>query len=137
MNSEKPILNGPLYGRLARISRPKLNRLGLHEGVQMLDGRVAHTSLGCNTQVCSFEEFAPGHPVRLEHLVPDHLGIHSLNALIAEIWRNARYDLLNYNCEIFARRAVLQKAESPQVGVWMAVLAIAGIWYASGNKLSP
>jgi hypothetical protein len=42
-----------------------------------------------------------------------------------------RYDLLNYNCEIFARRVVLQKPESPQVGFWMAVLAIAGLWYAS------
>ncbi|OGQ60227.1 MAG: hypothetical protein A3J24_09940 [Deltaproteobacteria bacterium RIFCSPLOWO2_02_FULL_53_8] len=131
MTSEKPILKGPLYGRIARISRPKLNAPGLHEGVQMLDGRVAHTSWGRNTQVCSFEEFASGHPVRLEHLVPHTLSIHSLNALNAEIRRNARYDLLNYNCEIFARRAVLQKSESPQVGFWTAVLAITGIWYAS------
>lgn len=134
MTSEKPILQGPLCGRIARISRPKLNAPGLHEGVQMLDGRVAHTSLGSDTQVCSFEEFASGHPVRLEHLVPYTLNIHSLNALNAEIRRNARYDLLNYNCEIFARRAVLQKAESPQVGFWMALLAITGIWYASATS---
>lgn len=134
MTTDKPILRGPLYGRIARISRPKLNAPGLHEGVQMLDGRVAHTSLGHDTQVCSFEEFASGHPVRLEHLVPPSLSIHSLNALNAEIRRNARYDLLNYNCEIFARRAVLQKAESPQVGFWMALLAISGIWYASATS---
>jgi hypothetical protein len=57
--------------------------------------------------------------------------MHSLNALNAEIQRNARYDLLTYNCEIFARRGVLQKSESPQVWLGMAVLAIAGIWYAS------
>ena len=131
MTSEKPILKGPLYGRIARISRPKLNAPGLHEGVQMLDGRVAHTSWGRNTQVCSFEEFASGHPVRLEHLVPHTLSIHSLNALNAEIRRNARYDLLNYNCEIFARGAGFKKVESRQVGFWTAVLAITGIWYAS------
>lgn len=134
MTSEKPILQGPLYGRIARISRPKLNAPGLHEGVQMLDGRVAHISLRRGTQVCRFEEFASGHPVRLEHLVPHTLNIQSLNALNAEIRRNARYDLLNYNCEIFARRAVLQKSESPQVGFWMALLAITGIWYASATS---
>lgn len=131
MTTEKPILQSPLYGRIARISRPKLNAPGLHEGVQMLDGRVAHISMGRGTQVCCFEEFASGHPVRLEHLVPHTLSIHSLNALNAEIRRNARYDLLNHNCEIFARRAVLQKPESPQVGFWMALLAISGLWYAS------
>lgn len=134
MTAEKPILQGPLYGSIARISRAKLNAPGRHEGVQMLDGRVAQTSWGRNTQICSFEEFASGHPVRLEHLVPHTLSFHSLNALNAEIRRNARYDLLNYNCEIFARRAVLQKSESPQVGFWMAVLAITGIWYASATS---
>lgn len=136
MTAQKPILKEPLYERVVRISRPKISAPGLHEGVQMLDGRVAHTSWGRNTQICSFEKFASGHPVRLEHLVPHTLSIHSLNVLNAEIRRNAHYDLLNYNCEIFARHAVLQKAESPQVSFWMAVLAIAGIWYASGNKLS-
>ncbi len=131
MTSAKPLLKGPLYGRIVRISRPKLNAPGRHEGVQILDGRVAHTSWGRNTQVCSFEEFAAGHAVRLEHLVPFTLSMHSLNALNAEIQRNARYDLLTYNCEIFARRGVLQKSESPQVWLGMAVLAIAGIWYGS------
>jgi hypothetical protein len=131
VTAAKPILTSPMYGRIARISRPKLNAPGLHEGVQMLDGRVAHTSWRRNTQICSFEEFASGHPVQLEYLVPQTLSIRSLNALNAEIRRNARYDLLNYNCEIFARRAVLQKPESPQVGFWMAALAIAGLLYAS------
>jgi hypothetical protein len=136
MTAEKPILKAPLYGRIARISRPKLNAPGVHEGVQMLDGRVAHISWERRTQICSFEEFASGHSIRLEHLVPNDLSIHALNALNAEIRRNASYDLLAYNCEIFARRVVLQKAESPQVGFWMVVLTIAGILYASGNKLS-
>ena len=89
MTAEKPILKAPLYGRIARISRPKLNAPGVHEGVQMLDGRVAHISWGRTTQICSFEEFASGYPVRLEHLVPQSLSIHSLNALNAEIRRNA------------------------------------------------
>lgn len=131
MTVANSIMTGPLYGRIARISRPKLNAPGVHEGVQMLDGRVAHTSWGRNTQVCSFEAFAAGHPVKLEYLVPQTLSIESLNALNSEIRRNARYDLLNYNCEIFARRAVLQKPESPQVGFWMATLAIVGLVYAS------
>lgn len=134
MTSEKPVLKAPLYGRIARISRPKLNAPGIHEGVQMLNGCVAHTSWGRNTQICSFEEFASGHPVQLEYLVPQTLSIHSLSALNTEIRRNARYDLLNYNCEIFARRAVLQKPESPQVGFWMAALAIAGLLYASTSS---
>jgi len=136
MTSEKAVLKAPLYGRIARISRPKLNAPGIHEGVQMLDGRVAHISWGRSTKVCSFEEFASGQPVRLEHLVPQSLSTHSPNALNAEIRRNARYELLDYNCEIFARRALLQKFESPQVGFWMVGLAIAGIFYASSNKLS-
>lgn len=131
MTVANSIMTGPLYGRIARISRPKLNAPGVHEGVQMLDGRVAHTSWGRNTQICSFEEFAAGHQVKLEYLVPQTLSIHSLNALNAEIRRNARYDLLNYNCEIFARRSVLQKSESPQVGFWMATLAIVGLVYVS------
>lgn len=134
MTAAKPILADPLYGRIARISRPKLNAPGLHEGVQMLDGRVAHTSWGRNTQVCSFEEFAAGHPVKLEHLVPHTLNVNSLHALNTEIQRNARYDLLNYNCEIFARRAVLQKPESPQVGFWGTALAVVGLIYASASS---
>jgi hypothetical protein len=131
MTSEKVILKTPLYGRIVRISRPKLSAPGVHEGVQMLDGRVAHLSWGLNTQICSFEKFASGRPVTLEYLVPQSMSTHAISALNAEIQRNARYDLLNYNCEVFARRVVLQKPESPQVGFWLGLLAIAGIWYAS------
>lgn len=133
MSAEKPLLARPLYGRIARISRPKLNAPGQHEGVQILDGRVAHTSAGTNTQVCSFAEFAAGHCVRLEYLVPQTLSMHALNVLNTEIQRNARYDLLNYNCEIFARQVTLQQPVSPQVRFWMAALGIVGIWYASNQ----
>lgn len=129
-------LIGPIYGRIARVSRPKLNAPGTHDGVQLLDGRVAHTSLDENTRICSFQEFAAGHPVRLEYMLPHTRHWQSLKVLNDELARNARYNLLDYNCEIFARKVVLQEPKSPQVGFWLAIGALLGVWFLSGHRLA-
>lgn len=41
------------------------------------------------------------------------------------------YHLVSSNCEIFARKALLEKAESPQALGWTVLVLIAGFWYLS------
>ncbi len=43
------------------------------------------------------------------------------------------YHLINSNCEIFARKALLEKAESPQALGWTFLVLIAGFWYLSSQ----
>lgn len=136
MTSEPIYLLGPMFGAMARISRPKLSGPGTHEGVLLPDGRVAHTSVGVNTNVCDFWEFSAGKPVKVESVLPQALHLHALSVLNDELARNVPYDLLAYNCEIFSRKVVLQEPRSPQVGFWMSVGAVLGIWWLSQQAVA-
>lgn len=48
-------------GRFARISRPKLNGFGSHEGVLLPSGLVVHLTQDRGICLVSMAEFAQGH----------------------------------------------------------------------------
>lgn len=123
-----------LYGRLARISRPKLSGPGTHEGVIFPSGMVVDISAGAGIQVRDLETFRAGKVVHIEAEVPrrNHgIAISQTQALLRE---NAPYDLVVNNCEIFARKATLAKPNSPQVAFWAIVGFLVGA-YALRGKL--
>lgn len=43
------------------------------------------------------------------------------------------YHLLNSNCEIFSRKALREKAESPQALGWTLIALVAGLCYLSSH----
>ena len=106
----------PLYGRVARISRPKLYSMpGEHEAVLLPDGRVAHITAGKFPEIVSFDEFAQDLPVRLlAELDPSqiHAAIWRLNRLLR---KRAPYDPLFGNCESFARKVMGEPGVSWQI----------------------
>lgn len=122
MNKLQPILSAAPYGRLARISRPKLLGLIRHEGVLLPDGRVVHTRPLGGTQICLYTTFKAGFDVRVEYELPPQRHPHAIAVLYQLLATNAPYDLITNNCEIFARQVVLEKPMSPQLGFW----AVAG-----------
>ena len=112
--SSSPSFN--LYGRIARVSRPKLHQLpGEHEGILLPDGRIAHICAGRHPEIVSFESYAQGLPVRLvDELQPSQNGaaIARLNALLRS---RAPYDFLFGNCETFARKVMGEPGVSWQI----------------------
>lgn len=123
MNRPQLIFSSAPRGRLARISRPKLFGFIRHEGVLLPDGRVVHTSPSGGTKICSYAEFKAGFEVKVECELPSHRHPHAITVLNQLLATNAPYDLITNNCEIFARKVVLEKPASPQLGFW----AVAGV----------
>lgn len=105
-----------LYGRVARISRPKLQNMpGEHEAVLLPDGRIAHVSAGRFPEVVSYRQYAQGLPVRLiSELEPSQTpaALTRLNALLR---KRAPYDFIFGNCETFARKVMGEPGVSWQV----------------------
>ncbi|OHA83387.1 MAG: hypothetical protein A2937_03625 [Candidatus Yonathbacteria bacterium RIFCSPLOWO2_01_FULL_47_33b] len=114
------------YSRMAVIARDKLTGFGEHWGILLPTGYVAHNTDERNTHVVTFEEFAAGKPVKVIREVPpsEHRGTYW--RLQAELAAARPYDLLQYNCEIFANTVTGYKPESPQVKGWalLALLAL-------------
>lgn len=113
-----------LYGRVARISRPKLHNMpGEHEAVLLPDGRAAHITAGRFPELVSFQEYAQGLPVRLlAELDPSqtYAAIERLNVLLQQ---RTPYDPLFGNCETFARKVMGEPGVSWQI-VTAAILAV-------------
>jgi hypothetical protein len=108
---------------MAVIERDKLTGFGKHWGVLLPDGWVAHCTEDRNGHMVPFEEFAAGKPVKVIREVPpsEHRGTYwRLNDALAQ---PRAYDLIQYNCEIFANTVTGYKPESPQVKGW-ALLAL-------------
>lgn len=105
-----------LFGRVARISRPKLHNMpGEHEGVLLPDGRVAHICAGRHPEIVSYWDFAQGLQVRLlaeldVRQTPD--AIARLNLLLR---KRMPYDFLLGNCETFARKVMGEPGISWQI----------------------
>lgn len=116
-----------LYGRVARISRPKLHNIpGEHEAVLLPDGRAAHITAGRFPEIVSFQEYAQGLPVRLVaelDFSQTNAAIGRLNALLR---KRAPYDPLFGNCETFARKVMGEPGVSWQI-VTAAVLTFGAI----------
>lgn len=131
MNKQQLISSDAPHGRLARISRPKLWGLIRHEGVLMPDGRVVHTSPAGGTRVSSFSEFKAGFKVSVEYELPIHRHAQALEVLNRLLVASAPYDLIANNCEIFARKVMLEKPASPQLGFWAVAGLCAAVWCMS------
>lgn len=105
-----------LYGRVARISRPKLQNMpGEHEAVLLPDGRAAHITAGRLPEIVSFQEYAQGLPVRLVAELDSsqtNAAIKRLNALLRQ---RAPYDPVFGNCETFARKVMGEPGVSWQI----------------------
>jgi hypothetical protein len=126
-------LAGPTYGRLARISRPKISGVGRHEGVLLPSGHVAHTTPDQGPHMCSFQNFSRTLPVIVEKELPaiqHQPAIESVRELLSI---KEPYHLISSNCEIFARKALLEKAESPQALGWTFLVLIAGLLYLNSQ----
>ncbi len=105
-----------LYGRVARISRPKLRNMpGEHEAVLLPDGRIAHATAGRFPEIVSYQQYAEGLPVRLiSELDPSQTpaAIRRLNVLLRQ---RAPYDFFFGNCETFSRKVMGEPGVSWQV----------------------
>lgn len=116
-----------LYGRVARISRPKLQNIpGEHEAVLLPDGRAAHITAGRFPEIVSLQEYAQGLPVRLVAELDSsqtYAAIERLNALLR---KRAPYDPLFGNCETFARKVMGEPGVSWQI-VTAFVLAFGAV----------
>lgn len=122
-----------VYGRMARISRPKLTGMGSHEGVLLPNGYVIHLAQEDGVQLVTLEQFAHGHVTEIRFELAQHLHPLALEQLHQLVQQRGAYDLILNNCEIFARQAVLQKPESPQVLFW-ALLSFIGVLMLSGGN---
>ncbi len=112
-----------LYGRVARISRPKLQNVpGEHEAVLLPDGRAAHITAGRFPEIVSFQEYAQGLPVRLVAELDSSQTYAAIDRLNALLRKRDPYDPLFGNCETFARKVMGEPGVSWQI-VTAVVLA--------------
>lgn len=99
---------------IALVSRPKLNLLGTHYGVDLGNGSVLDPQQD-GIRIVSQQDFAKGHPVKIEckrKTSPmEWLEIFS-------IAKTFKYDLVDNNCEHTSRGIVEKKKESRQVQYW-------------------
>ena len=123
----------PLYGRIARISRPKVSGLGRHEGVLLPTGAVAHTTAEQGPHLCSFEQFARALPVQVEKELPVLEHASAINIVRGLLLEREPYHPWNNNCEIFARKALLEKPSSPQALGLAFVAILAGLLYLNSQ----
>lgn len=99
---------------VGQVSRPKLAGPGLHKGVLLPDGNVAHMQPG-GAQVVTLDEFSQGRPVTFETAAPEPLYQQIQRRAYASIGRTLPYDWVNRNCEHYSSWVLTGKAESAQV----------------------
>lgn len=115
-----------LYGRVARISRPKLQNMpGEHEAILLPDGRAAHITAGRFPEIVSFQEYAQGLPVRLVAELDSSQTYAAIGRLNTLLRQRAPYDPLFGNCETFARKVMGEPGVS-----WQIVIAAALVFGA-------
>lgn len=115
---------------ISLISRPKLNLLGIHYGVDLGNGKVLDPQQN-GIQIISRQDFGKGHPVKIESKrlanLTEWLGIFSLT-------ENFKYDLLDNNCEHASRLIVEKKKESKQVTYFFFGLFVFSLIYILSKK---
>lgn len=115
-------------GRMARISRPKLTGFGSHEGVLLPSGMVVHLTQEHGICLVTMEDFAQGHAIAYNFELPPERHPEAMLRLNSLLLENRQYDLILNNCEIFARKAVLQTPDSPQVVLCAVVAFFVAAW---------
>lgn len=105
-----------LFGRVARISRPKLHNMpGEHEGVLLPDGRVAHICAGRHPEIVSYRDYAQGLQVRLLAELDVRETSEAIARLNTLLRRRVPYDFFFGNCETFARKVMGEPGVSWQI----------------------
>ncbi|MDP1680977.1 MAG: NC domain protein [Burkholderiales bacterium] len=122
-----------IYGRMARISRPKLSGVSRHEGVLLPTGDVAHTTQDKGAHVCSWAQFKGNHPIKIERELHPVMHQQALLRLQDLLEKRHPYDPVLNNCEIFARTILLEEPQSPQVGFWMVAAFFAALWLGAAG----
>jgi hypothetical protein len=97
------------------VSRPKLDGIGKHFGVDFQDGRIVHLLTDGRVEFTTPDGFACGQDVAIEVEIPGQKYLEVQDRVLA-LMRNPRpYYLATWNCETFARWIAEGKAESGQV----------------------
>lgn len=108
----------PYSSGMAVIARSKLSGLGEHWGVLLSNYQVAHCTHDRNAHVVPFDEFAQGRQIKVIREIPwsDQWAVNW--RLQTELAASKPYNVVHYNCEIFANSVAGFKPESPQVNGW-------------------
>lgn len=109
---------------LTLIYRPKISGIGFHYGAILPDGTYLDFSPS-GIRRCLEEEFKCGKQIYKEKVIPYTEAVRRrLNDLVMQ---KAKYDLVNFNCEHFARYLVEGERKSTQISFIAASFAIFGL----------
>jgi len=109
------------------ISRQKVAGPGVHLGVLLPTGYVAHCTPELGVHVCTQDEFARGCDVTILREIPPHLNLFVVYRLDSALRERRPYHLTRWNCEIFTNWLTGASPESQQVKGWAAAIMIVGI----------
>ena len=118
----------PPVGSLLARSKGPLTHRGIYVGDYFGYDQVLENSPGKGESLVSFEEFAQGHPVKVERQVPFYPMING----VREALRVGRaYDFLTNNCEHTVTRIADGVARSAQVGLCLGAAFIGLLAFAA------
>lgn len=129
----RPVSLWELNGRFCRLTRPKLEGGGTHDGVHLPDGRVLHITAGRGLEVCSYGDFAQDREVRLKTALDPRENHAAWQRVRQVLQENRPYHPAANNCETVARVVMGEPSGSPQAFVWGA-LAVVGMVLAATTR---
>src|SRR6185369_4405640 len=95
----------PLYPDILVVSRPKLDSVGKHYGLDFQDGSVVQLESIAGIYFTNTEGFASGFDVFIERIIPGHQYFAIKLRLQQAIAEKRQYDTTNWNCESFVNLA--------------------------------
>lgn len=107
------------------ISRPKVDGLVRHFGVDFQDGRVVHLLFSGEIEFTTPDGFALGHDVAIEKVIPAEKYLEIVERLRSVLLNPRPYYAATWNCETFATWLTEGKAESAQVAGYVALALLA------------
>lgn len=105
------------------ISRPKLNGPGRHFGVLLSSG-ICFDFLPTGIRKTTELDFANGHQIKREEKIFETKA--AIKRLIEIVEKEVKYDLINFNCENFARYLATGKSESKQISFFLVLTILFG-----------
>ena len=98
-----------------------------HFGVLLPNGLVAHCAPHCGEHISSVEQFACGHDVTIERLLPPEQQAGTLRRIHEAVLAPKAYDPIANNCETFVNRVLGAPAISPQLRATVALICLGAI----------
>ena len=120
-----------MQGRFYRLTRPKLEGGGTHDGVHLPDGRVLHITAERGLEVCGYGDFEQQREVRIKSMLDPAANDHAWTRVRQLLRENRAYDALTNNCETVARKVMGEPNASPQALVW-GLVAVGAVLAAVG-----